>query len=288
MTMVIPLMHSFNPRLRAGGDPFNASSTSISSVSIHASAQEATKSPKQEAQAMIVSIHASAQEATPIVLSAALSLSVSIHASAQEATNRFQIHKRAKSFQSTPPRRRRQCKFTHAIPHFPCFNPRLRAGGDTTRMGEVLYYESFNPRLRAGGDHRHKADVIVAEKFQSTPPRRRRHVLCDDDCTLIIVSIHASAQEATKAKALCHDGDQVSIHASAQQAALFEHVADSPPIGFNPRLRAGGDQRSAEKSAAEMVSIHASAQEATERKTGRRDQLLRFNPRLRAGGDLLS
>ena len=55
-------------------------------VSIHASAQEATKNDHPQGRNRVVSIHASAQEATDHVILKIASPPVSIHASAQEAT----------------------------------------------------------------------------------------------------------------------------------------------------------------------------------------------------------
>ena len=56
----------------------------------------------------------------------------------------------------------------------PCFDPRLRAGGDRDRCGALADESGFNPRLRAGGDL----------------PGYLGH-------DALAVSIHASAQEAT-------------------------------------------------------------------------------------------
>ncbi len=55
---------------------------------------------------------------------------------------------------------------------------------------------------------------------------------------------------------------------------------------FNPRLRAGGDQtRCLKGHDASSVSIHASAREATITRSGDYQARYGFNPRLRAGGD---
>ena len=100
--------------------------------------------------------------------------------------------------------------------------------------------------------------------FQSTPPRRRRLACFHHIVGVQPVSIHASAQEATRPERLPDPGQGVSIHASAQEATLgiwfYAKVAES----FNPRLRAGGDHPC----------------------PGPRPCRPCFNPRLRAGGDL--
>ena len=79
-----------------------------------------------------------------------------------------------------------------------------------------------------------------------------------------LVSIHASAREATCLLEFAGGLLWVSIHASAREATIF----DTPP-----RLPAG-------------VSIHASAREATLGPGPGLSGRTSFNPRLRTGGDL--
>ena len=78
------------------------------------------------------------------------------------------------------------------------FNPRLREGGDintytmfcqqlfisihaSAKEATFLFFFNvntflyFNPRLREGGDFEYETKDKI-EKFQSTPPRRRRHI----------------------------------------------------------------------------------------------------------------
>src|SRR3546814_18020825 len=74
------------------------------------------------------------------------------------------------------------------------FDPRLRAGGDSTGRRASTHWRSFDPRLRAGGD------VL---QFVSDDPAR--------------VSIHASAQEATNYGREKNRRMVVSINASAQR-----------------------------------------------------------------------
>ena len=100
---------SFNPRLRTGGDQQAAANCShcglfqstpphgrrqcgrshfprLESVSIHASAREATKMVVKLVRGICVSIHASAREATRCWYVRLRLQNVSIHASAREAT----------------------------------------------------------------------------------------------------------------------------------------------------------------------------------------------------------
>ena len=123
-----------------------------------------------------------------------------------------------------------------------CFNPRLRTGGDTALHGASSASRTcFNPRLRTGGDEKR------AQALQKP-----------------IVSIHASAREAT------------GIPCNASLRSLFQ---STPPHGrrpindmhgdiaffsFNPRLRTGGDTDQRIQKDGLHVSIHASAREATD------------------------
>ncbi len=166
-------------------------------VSIHASAREATAGAVQVHPPHGVSIHASAREATVSLLYARSIAAVSIHASAREAT---------------------------AAP----------ALIDASSRG-------FDPRLRAGGDSSVTKVAGGAAWFRSTPPRGRRRQRHGGQRHNRAVSIHASAREAT-----CHDlhgdrRDRVSIHASAREATCARWTCASWPGCFDPRLRAGGD-----------------------------------------------
>ena len=121
-------------------------------------------------------------------------------------------------FQSTPPRGRRL--YSVWFPRRTSrFNPRLREGGDilpldrhlqaysfqsTPPRGRRLAWSSycslrscFNPRLREGGDALFLSFQILLQTFQSTPPRGRRRRLWLTSFCLHLVSIHASAREAT-------------------------------------------------------------------------------------------
>ena len=86
--------------------------------------------------------------------------------------------------------------------------------------------------------------IIQSEKlglFQSTLPRGRRHLAINRQIVGFLVSIHASAKEATTVTRRVECGMEVSIHASAREATRIER-----------------DDRTTDG-----VSIHASAREAT-------------------------
>ncbi len=129
--IIILFAISFNPRLRTGGDGHSIKKQAFfkkfqstpphgrrldqicripqfRSVSIHASAREATQALFLLDLLCCVSIHASAREATAIVAPVGADASVSIHASAREATHGFR---------------------SHSV-FIKSFNPRLRTGGD--------------------------------------------------------------------------------------------------------------------------------------------------------------
>ncbi len=166
----------------------------------------------------IVSIHASAQEATTTHSNFLQTTVVSIHASAQEAT--FPIRALASASM--------------------CFNPRLRAGGDTFAC-----------------QHH-----VVCFVFQSTPPRRRRLSCRNGRSRGFSVSIHASAQEATILPVDMPQVREVSIHASAQEATTSRQLQNGVKVfqSTPPRRRR---HQLVSPCAYCAVSIHASAQEAT-------------------------
>ena len=98
------------------------------------------------------------------------------------------------------------------------FNPRLREGGDKTFRTWLARKGDFNPRLREGGDIERQSEIYN-----------------------ILISIHASAKEATR-----------------QGVSRIRPIKD-----FNPRLREGGDSCSQGGFTQRQISIHASAKEAT-------------------------
>ena len=189
-----------------------------------------------------VSIHASAREATGTLYYWIVQGEVSIHASAREATR---------------------------IPR-----------------KSVKFLTSFNPRLRTGGDVYRVSLIVVDRQFQSTPPHGRRLQEIQQQTSIYYVSIHASAREATHLgrtsdrllgvsihasarEATClwqsvYHRQPVSIHASAREATRTWRISSNKRVGFNPRLRTGGD----------LISTPGMRQ-----KRG-------FNPRLRTGGDI--
>ena len=81
--------------------------------------------------------------------------------------------------------------------------------------------QNFNPRLREGGDFFYIKPTPFLVLFQSTPPRRRRR----RNCAFTMITI-------------------ISIHASAKEATRYRRTKNRTNQDFNPRLREGGDQGS--------------------------------------------
>ena len=78
-----------------------------------------------------------------------------------------------------------------------------------------------------------------------------------------MISIHASAKEATEKILELAGIDDISIHASAKEATDTVIMVRITPTDFNPRLREGGDGRITSSAGLRTISIHASAKEAT-------------------------
>ena len=150
--------------------------------------------------------------------------------------------------------------------------------------------------------------AAAAWAFQSTPPHGRRQESAKRAAKPRVVSIHASAREATAHSRTGWDSTRCfnpRLRTGGDDPAGGTAWAVN---GFNPRLRTGGDMprvggridarrvsihasaREATRGSALLgqvtgVSIHASAREATFRLPDRACHLPRFNPRLRTGGD---
>ena len=77
------------------------------------------------------------------------------------------------------------------------------------------------------------------------------------------ISIHASAREATNVYNEIADSFKISIHASAREATYWLVSPKNFVIYFNPRLREGGDPAVERLMRSQQISIHASAREAT-------------------------
>ena len=120
-------------------------------------------------------------------------------------------------FQSTPPRGRR-LNHPDSLFVLHSFNPRLREGGDTVAPVKFPVLSGFNPRLREGGDN-----VYLRV------------------CSNVIVSIHASAREATR-KTLSSKPEHLFQSTPPRGRRRRKYDPLGTRISFNPRLREGGDR----------------------------------------------
>ena len=147
-----------------------------------------------------ISIHASAREATWLTPAFELTY-INFNPRLREGGDMFLmiLMDIVILFQSTPPRGRRRIVRTSTFAPGMHFNPRLREGGDSAWLPIWFASGYFNPRLREGGDvyeafyadkyfisihaSAREATTIPAlsplsvARFQSTPPRGRRHRL---------------------------------------------------------------------------------------------------------------
>ena len=144
---------------------------------------------------------------------------ISIHAPAKGATKKETGLMRVDQFQSTLPRRERPadnkfnsmpCQFQSTLPRrerhihdvrisIACldFNPRSREGSDFVISLSASSMINFNPRSREGSDFGKILVVKIHQPFQSTLPRRERHIYRGAPYWLDAISIHAPAKGAT-------------------------------------------------------------------------------------------
>ena len=106
---------------------------------------------------------------------------------------------------------------------------------------------------------------IKQEKFQSTPPRRRRPgIPVGVSPSAIDISIHASAKEATMSQP--NGAFRIAFQSTPprRRRQVRQNINRALKQDFNPRLREGGDLALPMHPIQEhLISIHASAKEAT-------------------------
>ena len=121
--------------------------------------------------------------------------------------------------------------------------------------------------------------------FQSTRPRGTRPIFLRDTIALSLVSIHASARDATN----------FYIGSITYYGCFNPRVREGRDLlysccihyhtSFNPRVREGRDVDSHRPDGYLCVSIHASARDATSGTGSCTKQIRCFNPRVREGRD---
>ena len=170
-------------------------------------------------------------------------------------------------FQSTPPRGKRPYRSLTTPSASRGFNPRPRAGSDSTGgCSRCRRHLSFNPRPRAGSDEQFAERYDrVRQPFQSTPPRGKRLSRHGDDMPVFgTVSIHAPAREATW-RADRSDKIWTCFNPRPRAGSDTRCVKRKRGtfLSFNPRPRAGSDSEEWTTCCSAAVSIHAPAREAT-------------------------
>ena len=169
------------------------------------------------------------------------------------------------AFQSTPPHGRRR-KGGYGSSLMSLFQSTPPHGRRQRRPAEDLTSSRFQSTPPHGRRHRLFALIALLIKFQSTPPHGRRRPPTVPGWYWLYVSIHASAREATSAvmgvrfspgmfqstpphgrrRSITKRVEgmrRVSIHASAREATWVLWRVSCHSVGFNPRLRTGGDAR---------------------------------------------
>ena len=122
-------MARFNPRVRAGRDVSPCGFPGLVSVSIHASARDATFYDAWDYGSILVSIHASARDATQVSKLPHMYLQFQSTRPRGTRQGRITAVYAEPEFQSTRPRGTRRSFFTLPLCSL-CFNPRVRAGRD--------------------------------------------------------------------------------------------------------------------------------------------------------------
>ena len=171
-------------------------------------------------------------------------------------------------FQSTRPRGRTRRTVFSGVLFYPCFNPRVLAGGRDVTETPHCKSACFNPRVLAGGRDARLFGILAVDAFQSTRPRGRTRPLAIPRSYMCPVSIHASSREdATEVSKHFGIVPSVSIHASSREDATSlpkrssiwldvfhstrprrrprrqHHTGQRIPDRFNPRVLAGGRDR---------------------------------------------
>ena len=185
------------------------------------------------------------------------------------------------------------------------FNPRPRAGGDTTMCWMPSTRENFNPRPRAGGDVIVETIAATEDEFQSTPPRRGRR-LPRPRCQRPAYFNPRPRAGGDPCRKFCADSSLISIHAPAQGATSPYDWTFRAGIFQSTPPRRGRRGHPLRRGWATCISIHAPAQgatpdcsssrtvvifQSTPPRRGRRRRAAygcahgHFNPRPRAGGD---
>ena len=121
------------------------------------------------------------------------------------------------------------------------FNPRTREGCDSYSASTDCFSKNFNPRTREGCDFAYSCASLAATVFQSTHPRRVRHLRqCQRKTLGRFQSTHPRRVRpfsTRRAGLVC----KISIHAPAKGATWTRYTRTRLMAYFNPRTREGCD-----------------------------------------------
>ena len=167
-------------------------------------------------------------------------------------------------FQSTRPRGERQGRAAEpAAIHWVSIHAPAR-GATPPRRSDRGVWHSFNPRARAGSDSRCRRCPCPSREFQSTRPRGERHTIRKHNRDGAPVSIHAPARGATKPFCAANFERKSFQSTRPRGERPMAPMRRSSEFRFNPRARAGSDNRFVPSyDALAEVSIHAPARGAT-------------------------
>ena len=189
---------------------------------------------------------------------------VSIHAPARGATHAWKALSRAHCVSIHAPARGATINGDYCSSTWTCFNPRSRAGSDSSDHLAQCAGQNVSIHAPARGATRARTACSSIRLFQSTLPRGERPLQGSYGVYRWSVSIHAPARGAT----------------TSVMAMTMQHG------GFNPRSRAGSDGIEIES----LPAIHSfnprSRAGSDVLKFEEAKPAYGFNPRSRAGSDL--
>ena len=172
-----------------------------------------------------------------------------------------------------------------------CFNPRSRAGSDTSSAYNHQRYSDVSIHAPArGATSAGHGRCLGQSTFQSTLPRGERRQAAQDPVAACDVSIHAPARGATCAPISERVQADGSFNPRSRAGSDLMRSCTSPwPIGcFNPRSRAGSDVRSMRHVMRIGTSFNPRSRAGSDGCAAWTSPIAvsRFNPRSRAGSDL--
>ena len=230
----------FNPRVREGRDSVYQIGSDSITVSIHASARDATKRRVKDLGG-IASFNPRVREGRDLICTLSITQAL---------------------FQSTRPRGTRHIPVL-SLQFQTCFNPRVREGRDVDCPHERRGIVCFNPRVREGRDLHLSRSCFLPSRV-SIHASARDATRGASSFFRPVGCFNPRVREGRDAALpRRHAALHVSIHASARDATAYK-INPGRAACFNPRVREGRDEiYCVHCQRATSVSIHASARDAT-------------------------